>query len=283
VPPYRGLATGSSRGIPRHVRIAAASVSALAHLLLIALAPILMRRDEFQPVSILQPPEADADAPLLISLFDAAPPPGPPPPPSERAAAPTAPPARAAVSTAPSARVPIIPATPGVGGDAVVAAPAAPPSSGAAPEGGGTIAERLRPGTMDSRLWSLAPEAAEFTPEQMAQLRILWAILDMSDSISAAEAAAREMTDWTFTDSKGGKWGISPGKIHLGDITLPFPSLSPPPSSGAAQRQWVDAQIERGAAAAAARANINERIKAIRERIDRERRGLPPDTASRRR
>jgi hypothetical protein len=138
---------------------------------------------------------------------------------------------------------------------------------------------------MDARLWTMAPEAARFTPAQLEQLRVLWAILDMNDSLAAAEATARRMTDWTFTDASGGKWGISEGKIHLGDVTLPLPMFGAPAGSEAAERSWVDREIARGAAAAAARANMNERIKAIRERIDRARRererALPPDTTRR--
>jgi hypothetical protein len=140
---------------------------------------------------------------------------------------------------------------------------------------------------MDQRLWTMDPEAARFTPAQLSQLQVLWAILDMNDSLAAAEASARRMTDWTFTDAGGGKWGISQGKIHLGDITLPLPIFGAPAGSDASERAWVDGEIARGAAAAAARANMNERIKAIRERIDRERaerqRTLPPDTTRQRR
>jgi hypothetical protein len=139
---------------------------------------------------------------------------------------------------------------------------------------------------MDSRLWTLAPEAARFTPAQIEQLQVLWAILDMNDSLATAEASARRLKDWTFTDASGGKWGISEGKIHLGDLTLPFPNWSAPPGSAAAQRERVDREIARGAAAAAARASIDLRIKAIRERLERERqererRASPPDTARR--
>jgi hypothetical protein len=298
-PVYRGLATSRTREGNRGVRLVAISVSALVHLRLIVLAPLLLR-DGFQPISMMPVP-ADETDPILVSFFEATPPPESTPPPEPpptpgrvpATAAATAP--RPPLASPAAAPTPLVPATPGAVGDAVVAAPVAPPSAGAA-EGGGTIAERLRPGPMDARLWSEAPKpgeftpepmaqlrVAEFTPEQLAQLQILWAILDVSDSLTAAEAARRKLTNWTFTDANGGRWGISEGGIHLGDLTIPFAGFSPTPGSPAAQRAWVDAQIDRSAAAATARANLNQRIKAIRERIERERRAVPPDTTRRRR
>ncbi|CAN5822868.1 hypothetical protein BH23GEM6_BH23GEM6_26650 [soil metagenome] len=40
---------------------------------------------------------------------------------------------------------------------------------------------------------------------------------------------ARRSTDRTRTDASGRRWGASPGKIHLGGVTLPAPTLTPPP------------------------------------------------------
>jgi hypothetical protein len=108
-------------------------------------------------------------------------------------------------------------------------------------------------------------------------LQLLWTILDMNDS--AAVAAARSAIDWTFTDEDGGRWGVSQGGIHLGDITIPFPfSFGAAPGSEAARRAWMDAEIDRAAGSAAARENLDERIRAIRERLDRLRQVQPRDT-----
>jgi hypothetical protein len=263
--------------------------SAAVHLLLILTAPAVLERATPTPSFLRLPPAIPEDVRMLIIAE-----------PLPEAPAQVTPPETVTAPAQPSAPVPTTPPLSVLAPPAVTAPGAgvelpSPAVAGGAPAvqpggaglGGGSAADRLRPGTMNERLWTMNPEAARFTPAQLAQLQILWAILDMNDSLAAAEASARRMTDWTFTDASGGKWGISEGKIHLGDITLPLPAFGAPAGSAAAQREWVDREIARGAAAAAARANMNERIKAIRERLERERqereRAVPPDTTRQRR
>jgi hypothetical protein len=90
-----------------------------------------------------------------------------------------------------------------------------------------------------------------------------------NDSV-AAEAGARERsTDWTVADGEGGKWGVSPGKVHLGGITLPLPvAFSTPPGRreevAAKTRSWSETRAQ--ASRAEADDNFQERVKAIRER-----------------
>ena len=95
--------------------------------------------------------------------------------------------------------------------------------------------------------------------------------------------------DWTRTDEDGKRWGVSPGKIHLGDVTIPFPySFSAPPANRdqVGRRVWEWDEIESGAVAGAVRANWKDRAAAIRARkeaeraieVARQKAKPPPDT-----
>lgn len=140
----------------------------------------------------------------------------------------------------------------------------------------GTPAERLRPNRENSRLWApVDEELAELTPEERLQIEIEVQIQAWNDSVAAAAAAAAGATDWTHTDAQGNRWGISPGKLHLGKITLPLPIYFGPANGIERDRLAREAyelgDIERGAATGAVRESMKERAKAIRERMDAER------------
>lgn len=136
-----------------------------------------------------------------------------------------------------------------------------------------TPAEELRPREGDPRLTAPLPEElVTVNREWLAELRLIWALEQLNDSATARAAAAAAAQDWTYTDGDGKKWGISPGKIHLGDITIPMPfSFSAPYDSDAAQQARDDAEILRAAIEAATRETLAERARAIRERKDRDR------------
>jgi len=239
-------------------------ISAVLHVVLVALYPLLWDRGPSAPspgssAPVVRPPGTELVR--LRAVADDA----PVAPPVVRVVDPqvvvASPPAQAAPSPAPLEVV--------VGGAPSEPAPTLP----------GSVAERLRPGEVDRRLWAIPREATQLEPSQLAQLRLLWAILELNDSTALAEAAAQSLTDWTFTDDDGRRWGISPSGLHLGDFTLPLPFPSgATPGSPAARRAWEDAEIARGAGAAAARENLNQRIRAIQERMDRERRPVPVDS-----
>lgn len=150
----------------------------------------------------------------------------------------------------------------------------------------GTPAERLRPNEENSRLWrSVDEELAELTPEERLQIEIEVQLQMWNDSVAAAAARAAGATDWTHTDSEGNRWGISPGKLHLGKITLPLPIYFGPANGVERDRLAREAyelhDIERGALQGAVRESMKERAKAIRLRKDAERAermGEPPDT-----
>jgi len=150
---------------------------------------------------------------------------------------------------------------------------------------GPTAAERLRPVLRDRRIWApLDRGINDLTPEQREELALAGRIAEWQDSVAAAAAAESALTDWTTTDAQGKRWGISPGAIHLGDVTLPLPFAFGTPvgqRDQARERAWEWEEITRGAASGAVRDSWKERAQAIRERRDRERAKAKPDTTPR--
>ncbi|NIP81429.1 MAG: hypothetical protein GWM90_20320 [Gemmatimonadetes bacterium] len=100
------------------------------------------------------------------------------------------------------------------------------------------------------------------------EARIAAAVELLSDSALAEAEAAVRARDWTVEDASGGRWGISPGKIHLGKLTLPLPIWFPVDDGGGAS-QWyeLEAQLDRTRILE----SFEDRVRAIRERRDRER------------
>ena len=149
-----------------------------------------------------------------------------------------------------------------------------PPVAGAdeevAPPSGRTAAERLSPRVVDPRLWRpmiLLPR--EPTLEDV-QARIAAATEMLSDSALAEAERALRLRDWTAEDAEGGRWGISPGQLHLGKITLPLPLFFPvDPDELVRQTYWfeLETQLER----AQVLESFDTRVRAIRERRERER------------
>lgn len=130
-------------------------------------------------------------------------------------------------------------------------------------------AERLRPRVGDWRLWVLARPArrTDLTPEERSRMleARLYALLEAYDDSIAAELARQvEAMDWSVGE-EGNKWGVSPGKIHLGPITLPLPLyIGPGRESEDMLREY--GEIQRQAGEGALRDAQKDRIKAIRER-----------------
>ncbi len=141
----------------------------------------------------------------------------------------------------------------------------------------GPAAERLRPRAEDLRLWGpVDPALAEVSDLERARLGIEARLGAYNDSIAAFEGAAARALDWTTTDAQGNRWGVSPGRLHLGKFSIPIPNViglgvSQTQLQQLADRQWEWQEINRGAAAGAVRASWKERGEAIRERKDRER------------
>lgn len=119
-----------------------------------------------------------------------------------------------------------------------------------------------------------APPPKEMSPDEVVRARVASQLQEYNDSVSGESAARARATDWTVKDGDGGKWGVSPGSIHLGSITLPLPfALSTPPGRrdevAGRIRSWTEIQDQ--AARAETREVFDERVRAIRERAERER------------
>lgn len=133
-----------------------------------------------------------------------------------------------------------------------------------------TAADRLSPRVVDPRLWEpmvLIP--AEPTLEDV-EARLGAAIEMLSDSALAETDRALRARDWTVEDGRGGRWGVSPGKLHLGSLTLPLPIWFPEdPNDRLANDMWYEIQAQ--ADRARFLESFEDRVRAIRERRDRER------------
>ena len=155
---------------------------------------------------------------------------------------------------------------------------APPPPSGA---------ELLRPRLANRILWApLDASITDITMEQREHILIASALERWNDAAAAALAAEAAAMDWTFTDKDGKRWGVSPGKIHLGDLTLPLPFGFRTPVGKRDEvndRLWQWDEIMRQGARAEINESWKERAEAIRRRRDRERAEAKPDTTRARR
>ncbi len=160
----------------------------------------------------------------------------------------------------------------------------ASPGEGAAGASPRTNAELLRPGDGDLRIWApIDPERYQPSLEELMEMGLLWELEAFADSAALADEMARRALDWTYKDAEGRRWGVSPGKLHLGDLTLPLPFGFGPPPEGREKiqgRVWEWEEIQRGVGSAAVRESWKERNEAIRRRKEAERK---PDTTLTRR
>jgi hypothetical protein len=141
--------------------------------------------------------------------------------------------------------------------------------------GGRRASEVLRVRASDLRLWREAmPELFELTDAERMQLELAGRLEEWTDSVAQIVAAELALTDWTTTDDQGRRWGISPGQLHLGDLTLPLPFYFGGNSwqrDEANRRAWEDQDILNGANVQALRSSWRERAEAIRRRRNRDR------------
>jgi hypothetical protein len=138
------------------------------------------------------------------------------------------------------------------------------------------IGERIRTRDIDPRLWSEPERALPPVPTdaELARGRLYARLGAYNDSMLIAAEAAARATDWTATDANGDRWGVSPGKLHLGPITLPLPvSFSPPPGRrdeiAGRVRTWNETEYQVGRAVV--RDDFTSQVRAIRARKDAER------------
>jgi hypothetical protein len=110
--------------------------------------------------------------------------------------------------------------------------------------------------------------------DDIARERIASQIDSYNDSIAADAATRARATDWTVKDGEGGRWGVSPGAIHLGTVTLPLPfAFSAPPGrrEEIAGRITTWSEIQQQATIIEGRDIIKDRVKAMEQRKAAER------------
>jgi hypothetical protein len=149
--------------------------------------------------------------------------------------------------------------------------PAAGPTVIDLTRSGETAADRLRPRVTDSPVWELLPrEFSELTLAQREELALSGRLQEWYDSVQAAADAASAMTDWTFTDGDGGRWGIADGQLFLGDFAIPVPVFAAPPGA-ARDAQSRYSELARQGQTQVIQGTVRERMQAIRARRDAER------------
>lgn len=155
-----------------------------------------------------------------------------------------------------------------------------PPAAAPGRTGASSFGELLRPGEPIPEVWRPpSPIHSPLDPRAAADARLSARLGAYNDSVALAAAEAARAVDWTRTDEDGGRWGISPQGIHLGDITIPVPiNFSPGPGKrdevAGRVRDWGEIQAQ--GARVEGQETFEERVKAIRERKERERRASPP-------
>lgn len=211
-------------------------------------------------------PGAPAGAPQL----PAAPAPAETPPTTEPGARPQAPgedlvfPSGTPTGLPQAGGAPAVPGT-GTGG------------AGGQPGGTGTGEGALRPGIRDPRLFPTqrpVPAKPEQTEHEVYMERLGATLKEYNDSVAAEAERARNALDWTLKDKDGNSWGVSPGKIHLGKVTLPNPfgmAGSPQAREESEREARQRGEIDRQVADRERRNSFQERVKATRERKDAER------------
>lgn len=284
IPPPLGTLLASRPERERHGGMALGAAVALHVLLIVALLlffrvgprllPALLRDEagtapESEIVTLVWPvgPEAGAAAAGPAAPVTAA-----PSGEGARPRGPEAPPAPLEFPTRVPTRLPPPPSGPAAGPGPTPGAARPGAASGAA-GAGASVGERLRPKEYDRRLFdpTMSPVDPTATDHDRAMARIQGKIDAINDSASALADAARRATDWTIKDKNGGRWGITPGQIHLGSLTLPLPITFQSPRREEfqkSQQEW--SEIQQQADRASARRTFDERVKAIRERKEKE-------------
>lgn len=156
-----------------------------------------------------------------------------------------------------------------------------PPTTEApAARGASSFSELLSPAARSREVWRApSPIHTPLDPRAEANSRIANRVNAYNDSVALAAANAARAVDWTRTDEDGGRWGVSPEGIHLGDITIPVPiNLSPGPGKrdevAGRVRDWGEIQTQ--AQRQEGKETFEERVKAVRERKERERQQQDP-------
>ncbi|MBI4512800.1 MAG: hypothetical protein HY702_01710 [Gemmatimonadetes bacterium] len=154
-----------------------------------------------------------------------------------------------------------------------------PSPAAAEPARAPRAAELLRPRVGDWRLIVPPPlplRARSLTPAERTALlneRLHDRLAAANDSAAAAARREAAALDWTVGE-EGNRWGVSPGRIHLGELTLPLPfglGADPATAREQAERAQQYDEILRQAGQAGIDETFEDRVKAIRQRREAER------------
>ena len=156
----------------------------------------------------------------------------------------------------------------------------AAPSAAEAPAPSGKIVpeSNASAAAADPRLRTASQVLTPPSPLGEARLRIERQVGRINDSIAAERATTEKARDWTKGE-EGNRWGLTPGKIHLGSKTLtvagatngaPVPDIIRPPPGrrdelAARLQNWNEIQAQ--VARAEQRAAFSERVEVIRARV----------------
>jgi hypothetical protein len=163
-------------------------------------------------------------------------------------------------------------------------APAGEAAPGERPVTGGTrrtvdpVGDRLRPRLGHRQVWTEPDRSLPApTEDERVRMRLADRFTEYNDSMRLEAERERRATDWTVTDASGNRWGISPGRIHLGGITLPGPTgggtfNSPPPRGGPNDAKIVNwTELHDQAQRQVVREIFDDRVKAVRARREAQR------------
>ena len=138
-----------------------------------------------------------------------------------------------------------------------------------------SAAERLRPHLTVAELWAPFSGAVGALPIESQERIVLYSrIVEWYDSLAAAAAEEGALTDWTYTDEEGKRWGAADGLIYLGDFAVPLPFLfgvSNARREEIAERMWQWDELQRQGVRVELIESWEARQEAIRRRMDRER------------
>lgn len=137
-----------------------------------------------------------------------------------------------------------------------------------------SLAERLQPRLGDPRVWAPIPaEFTELTEFERAEILLRGMLQSWNDSVAMAQALSDRAGDWTYTDASGRRWGLGPGRLYLGDISIPLPQFEFAPGliEDRLDRGGIQADLARGAVSEALRETWSDRARVIRERMEADR------------
>jgi hypothetical protein len=167
---------------------------------------------------------------------------------------------------------------------ALPAAPSADAAPGETPVAGGArrtvdpVGDRLRPRLGHNQVWTEPDRSLpEPTEDERVRMRVAERLALYNDSVRVEAEREARSTDWTVTDASGNRWGISPGKIHLGSLTLPAPGgggtfYTPPARGGQNDARVVNWQeLHAQAQREMVREIFDDRVRAVRARREAER------------